>query len=328
MNTKQLRQKILDLAIRGKLVPQDPNDEPASVLLERVRAEKELLIKEGKIKRDKSAPASTDKSHYGQLPPGWEWCQFSCLATFSGGKTPLTENADYWNGSINWVTSKDMKSKDIHSTQVKMSELGAMQMQIFEPDTLLVVVRSGILRRTLPLAILRKSSTVNQDIKTASFYLSELCEYIYYYLSATEQEILTKYKKNGTTVESINFDELKDIVIPIPPLAEQRRIVEAIEAVFALIDEIERSKADLQTAVAAAKSRILSLAIRGKLVPQDPADEPASALLERIWAEKEKLGGTGGGKRKKGGDGDAASRDNSYYTVFHHTRYPQIAQNK
>jgi hypothetical protein len=95
------------------------------------------------------------------------------------------------------------------------------------------------------------------------------------------------YQKDGTTVESINFDDFKEIVIPLPPLAEQQRIVAVIESAFAVIDEIKRSKTDLQSAVAVAKSKILSLAIRGKLVPQDPNDEPASALLERVRAEKD-----------------------------------------
>ena len=316
MNTKQLRQKILDLAIRGKLVPQDPNDEPASVLLERIREEKESLIKEGKIKRDKKTPANPqddDKSHYGNLPDGWAWARLSILATFAGGKTPSTNNADFWNGSINWVTSKDMKSKYIDDTQIKMSTLGAEQMQMFQPNTLLIVVRSGILRRTLPIAILKTNSTINQDLKAVSFYINEICEYCYYYFSAIEKEILTKYQKDGTTVESINFDDFKEMFIPLPPLAEQQRIVTAIESAFAVIDEIERNKADLQSAVTAAKSKILSLAIRGKLVPQDPDDEPASVLLERIRAEREQLIKSGKIKRGKGESAAINCDDNSHY---------------
>ena len=318
MNTKQLRQKILDLAIRGKLVPQDPTDEPASVLLERVRAEKERLIKEGKIKRDKKDSTiirGDDKSHYEQLPDGWVWCRLSAIATFAGGKTPSTNNPDFWNGSVNWVTSKDMKSKYIDSTQIKMSALGAEQMQIFNSNTLLIVVRSGILRRTLPLAILRTTSTVNQDLKAISYhcYESELSEYCYCYFSAIEQIILTKYQKDGTTVESINFEDFKDIEIPLPPLAESRRIVSAIESAFAVIGEIECNKTDLQSIITVAKSKVLSLAICGKLVPQDPNDEPASVLLERIRIEREVLIKAGKIKRDKSESTITRSSDNSYY---------------
>ena len=155
-------------------------------------------------------------------------------------------------------------------------------MQIYPPKTLLMVVRSGILRHTLPIAILQQESTVNQDIKTISFHIAALCEFVYTYMLAIQESILTKYAKSGTTVESINFEELKEILLPLPPLPEQHRIVAAIGSAFAVIDEIERNKADLQAAVTAAKQKILSLAIQGKLVPQDPNDEPASALLERM----------------------------------------------
>ena len=301
MNTKQLRQKILDLAIRGKLVPQNPDDEPASVLLERIRAEKERQIKEGKIKRGKQDRATTVKPHYANvpfpLPAGWAWCRFSQIATFAGGKTPPTSNRNLWDGTINWATSKDMKSKYINSTITKISDSGAKQMQFFQPKTLLMVVRSGILRHTFPIAILRQESTVNQDIKTASFNFPDMCEFVYTYLLATQESILNQYAKSGTTVESINVDELKEILIPIPPLAEQRRIVAAVESAFTLIDEIEHNKADLQSAVAAAKRKILSLAVAGRLVPQDPGDEPASALLERIRAGREALAKTAKPKR-------------------------------
>jgi restriction endonuclease S subunit len=232
---------------------------------------------------------------------------------FSGGKTPSTSNSAYWNGSVNWTTSKDMKSKYIDSTLTKMSEIAAEQTQMFQPKTLLIVVRSGILRRTLPLAILRQPSTVNQDIKTVSFYIGDVCEFVYDFLLAQEENVLTKYAKSGTTVESINFEELKDIAIPLPPLKEQQGITAAIDSAMTVIDEIESSKADLNNAVTAAKSKILSLAIRGKLVPQDPADEPASVLLERIQAERGKNIKTGKIKHGKRESAIARSDDNSYY---------------
>ena len=206
-----------------------------------------------------------------------------------------------------------MKSKYIDSTLTQMSELGAEQMQLFQPKTLLMVVRSGILRRTLPIAILRQPSTVNQDIKTISFFVDDICEFVYFYLLAQEEVIRMKYAKSGTTVESINFEELKDISIPFPPIAEQCRIVAAIESAFAVIDEIERNKTDLQAAIATAKQKILSLAIRGKLVPQNPNDEPASVLLERIRAEQEQLIREEKIKRGKDDSTTIKSDDNSYY---------------
>ena len=314
MDTKKLRQKILDLAIRGKLIPQDSNDEPASVLIEKIRAEKERLIKEKKIKRDKNESYiyRSDKSYYEkfadgsikcideeipfEIPESWEWCRLDSLATFSGGKTPSTGNAEYWGGEVLWVTSKDMKSYDIYNTQIKLSKEGVSQMQIFPPLTILIVVRSGILRRTLPIAVLRKEATINQDLKAISLFISNLAEFFFFSLMAAEEKILTNYSKAGTTVESINFDELKTILIPIPPLQEQLKIVVSIKQCFELIDGIEQNQESLQFAVKQIKSKILDLAIRGKLVPQDPNDEPASVLLQRIKSEhpesKEKVSKT------------------------------------
>lgn len=148
MDTKALRQKILDLAIRGKLVPQDPNDEPASVLLGRIRQQKQQMVKEGKlkpkdIKNDSVIFVGEDNLHYEkfaddsvkciedeipfELPDGWAWERLSNLASFSGGKTPSTSRSEYWDGDILWVTSKDMKSKYITSSQLRLSTLGAEQ---------------------------------------------------------------------------------------------------------------------------------------------------------------------------------------------------------
>ncbi len=288
MDTKKLRQKILDLAIRGKLVPQDPNDEPASVLLERIRAEKERLIKEGKIKRGKkSADTPNDENEMPfEIPESWEWIKLSDIASFGGGKTPSMEEKKYWNGGTNlWITSKDMKSAIIADSMMKITDAALPLMTIYEPGTLLIVTRSGILRRMLPIAILDKKACVNQDLKAISLYLKTIHKYIYYVIKANEVFILKKCHKDGTTVDSINFEKFIDFQIPLPPLAEQQRIVSAIEQWFAEIDILENAKDDLQTSIAKAKSKILDLAIHGKLVPQDPNDEPAIELLKRINPE-------------------------------------------
>ncbi len=284
MDTKKLRQKILDLAIRGKLVPQDPNDEPASVLLERIREEKERLIKEGKIKRSKKT-ASSDTYHYENkyLPKGWTICSLDDLATFGGGKTPSMDNRKYWNNAKHlWITSKDMKFAHIADSLLKISDAALDQMTIYGKGTLLIVTRSGILRHTFPIAILDTEATVNQDVKAISCVLSHIHTYLYYVIKAQEQVILKDYHKDGTTVDSIDFDKFKKLIVPLPPLSEQYRIVEEIEHWFALIDQIEQGKTDLQTTIKQIKGKILDLAIHGKLVPQDPNDESAIELLKRI----------------------------------------------
>mgnify|MGYP000372900776 CR=1 FL=1 len=284
MDTKKLRQKILDLAIRGKLVPQDPNDEPASVLLERIKEEKERLIKEGKIKKSKKT-VSSDTYHYENkyLPKGWTICSLDDLATFGGGKTPSMDNRKYWNNAKHlWITSKDMKFAHIADSLLKISDAALDQMTIYGKGTLLIVTRSGILRHTFPIAILDTEATVNQDVKAISCVLSHIHTYLYYVIKAQEQVILKDYHKDGTTVDSIDFDKFKKLIVPLPPLSEQYRIVEEIEHWFALIDQIEQGKTDLQTTIKQIKGKILDLAIHGKLVPQNPNDEPAIELLKRI----------------------------------------------
>ena len=284
MDTKKLRQKILDLAIRGKLVPQDPNDEPASVLLERIKEEKERLIKEGKIKKSKKT-VSSDTYHYENkyLPKGWTICSLDDLATFGGGKTPSMDNRKYWNNAKHlWITSKDMKFAHIADSLLKISDAALDQMTIYGKGTLLIVTRSGILRHTFPIAILDTEATVNQDVKAISCVLSHIHTYLYYVIKAQEQVILKDYHKDGTTVDSIDFDKFKKLIVSLPPLSEQYRIVEEIEHWFALIDQIEQGKTDLQTTIKQIKGKILDLAIHGKLVPQNPNDEPAIELLKRI----------------------------------------------
>lgn len=280
MDTKKLKQKILDLAIRGKLVPQDPNDEPASVLLERIRQEKERLIKEKKIKRDKNESHiyRSGKSYYEkrgsevrciddeipfEIPENWEWCRLGSIVMTSGGKTPSTSNKSYWeNGDILWVTSKDMKSTYISDSIKKLTPIGASDLKLLKSNTILIVVRSGILRRTLPVSILVAEATINQDLKSLTSYIDEgVPLYLYWSIIGNEEYILEKYAKDGTTVESLNFDKFLDFLIPIPPLSEQQCIVESIEQAFVLIDNIESDKSDLHKAIKQTKVQNLRLCL-------------------------------------------------------------------
>ena len=217
------------------------------------------------------------------LPEGWEWCKLEDIVSFGGGKTPSMDNKEYWdNGSHLWVTSKDMKYSHITNSLMKITDKALEVMTTYKKGTLLVVTRSGILRHTLPLSILEKPATVNQDLKTISPHLLELSEYLYVVIKANEQFILKEYHKDGTTVDSIDFDKFKCLPIPLAPIAEQRRIIVETKHWFALIDQIEQGKTDLQAVIKQTKSKILDLAMHGKLVPQDPNDKPAFELLKRI----------------------------------------------
>ena len=225
------------------------------------------------------------KYHYENkyLPKGWTICSLDDLATFGGGKTPSMDNRKYWNNAKHlWITSKDMKFAHIADSLLKISDAALDQMTIYGKGTLLIVTRSGILRHTFPIAILDTEATVNQDVKAISCVLSHIHTYLYYVIKAQEQVILKDYHKDGTTVDSIDFDKFKKLIVPLPPLSEQYRIVEEIEHWFALIDQIEQGKTDLQTTIKQIKGKILDLAIHGKLVPQDPNDESAIEQLKRI----------------------------------------------
>jgi type I restriction enzyme S subunit len=179
-----------------------------------------------------------------------------------------------------------MKYSVIDDSLVKISDIGIRDMQVFPPLTILMVVRSGILRRTLPIAILKNEATINQDLKAICLYDNSIVSYIFWVLKASEQSILEIYQKDGTTVESINFEIFKDMVIPIPPFSEQRRIVTAIETAFALIDEIEVNKTSLEKLIKQTKFKVIDLAIRGKIVKQHHEDEPVSALIGKIGNKK------------------------------------------
>ena len=223
-----------------------------------------------------------------EVPDNWKWCKLEDIVSFGGGKTPSMDNKEYWhNGNHLWVTSKDMKYSHITDSLMKITDKALELMTIYERGTLLIVTRSGILRHTLPISILESPATVNQDLKAISPYLQELSEYLYIVIKANEHFILKEYHKDGTTVDSIDFDKFKCLPIPLPPITEQRRIVAETKHWFALIEQINQDKSDLHTIIYKVKNKILDFAIHGKLVPQDPNDEPASELLKRINPEAE-----------------------------------------
>jgi len=284
MNTKLLKQKILDLAIRGKLTQQLKSDGTAADLLKEIADAKSALSQpKGKKSKNLGQIIPLDKNEAPfEIPANWEWVRLGDLCNASSGKTPSTSQKEFWNGNVLWVTSKDVKQKYIDSTQICLSDLGASSMQLYPPKTMIIVGRSGILRHTLPVAILKKSATVNQDLKALVFKDDRIVEFVYAVIKGMEQHLLHEYKKAGTTVDNLNFDLFLTAPIPLPPLAEQQRIVEKIQEAFAEIDSIENNKELLITHIKQARQKILDLAIHGKLVPQNKADEPASVLLERI----------------------------------------------
>ncbi len=285
MNTKELRQKILDLAIHGKLVPQDPNDEPASVLLERIKAEKERLIKEGKIKRAKKSAKFSDTPHYEnvpfEVPEGWVWTTVSDISKSilygvsesakPAGKYKLLRITDIQNNQVDWETVPFTDFDDN-----KVSSYILCNGDILFARTGATVGKSYLIKNLTQKAIyasyLIRVQTFNLIIPE---YVKLFFESEYYWAQIELNSVgIGQPNVNGTILGSLN--------IPLPPLSEQKRIVIEIERWLSLINAIENNKVDLQTAIKQTKSKILDLAIHGKLVPQDPNEEPASELLKRI----------------------------------------------
>ena len=285
MDTKKLRQKILDLAIRGKLVPQDPNDEPASVLLERIKEEKERLIKEGKIKKSKRT-ASSDKYHYRQLecvpfeiPNSWVWATLGDIGTWQAGGTPSRSNKTYYGGSIPWLKTGDLNDGLITDIPESITEeaVANSSAKINPVGSVLIAMYGATIGK---LGILTFPATTNQACCACIEYHAVIQSYLFYFLLSQRTMFISK--GGGGAQPNISKEIIVNTTIPLPPLAEQQRIVTEVQRRFALINQIEQGKVDLQTTIKQLKNRILDLAIHGKLVSQDPNDEPASKLLKRI----------------------------------------------
>ena len=270
MDTKALRQKILDLAIHGKLVPQDPNDEPASVLLERIRAEKERLIKEGKIKKGKKSAKTSDKPHYPfELPKGWCFTNIGELLINRDGERKPVSSA---------IRSK--QSNKIYDYYGAAGVIDKIDDYLFD-EKLLLIGEDGanLLSKSKNNAFFAEGKYwVNNHAHVLDATDKNLLEYVAIVINAIKlDDYIT-----GSAQPKLSQDNLNKIPIVLPPLSEQKRIMEAIIHWSLLIEQIEQNKIDLQASIKQAKSKVLDLAIHGKLVSQDLNDEPASELLKRI----------------------------------------------
>ena len=331
MDTKALRQKVLDLAIRGKLVPQNPNDEPASVLLERIRQQKQQMVKEGKlkakdIKNDTIIFVGEDNLHYEkfadgsvkciedeipfELPEGWAWTRLGnlCAAIQYGlsnsaesmGSHKFLRITDIQNGIVNWDTVPFARPSD--------------------PDTYLLKSGDIVFARTG--ATVGKSFLITET-PYPSVYASYLIrirllgnlpsEYIYQFFDSACYWSQITDKSVGVGQPNCNGTSLKELLIPLPPINEQLRIIPTVQNLLKYVTIIDTEEKALTSIATAAKAKILDLAIRGKLVPQSQNDEPASVLLERIRAEKKELIKAGKIKRDKRESVIFRGEDNSYY---------------
>ena len=282
MDTKKLRQKILDLAIRGKLVHQDPNDEPASVLLERIKAEKERLIKEGKIKRSKKTNNASDTPHYEnvpfEVPKGWVWTTLGSISNYRTSINVQVGDID----SNEWILELEDIEKDtakiIQHLSKKERFLNGTRHKFQKGDILYSKLRTYLNK----VLVASNGGFCSTEIMPFGTYGVLSNEYICHVLRSNHFLDYTLRCGYGVKMPRLSTNDACKGMIPLPPLAEQQRIVTEIEKWFSLIDQIEQGKDDLHSIVKQTKSKILDLAIHGELVPQDPNDEPAIELLKRI----------------------------------------------
>ena len=290
-DAQALREKILDLAMRGKLVKQDPNDEPASVLLEKIKAEKAELVKEGKIKKSKSLPEVTDEEKPFDIPDSWEWVRLGDVVEIKGGKRvpkgkKLSDQKSYCpyirvaDMSNNTIQIKNLKyvNKEIYD-QIHNYTITADDLYFSIAGT---IGKVGRVPQSLNGALLTENAAKITSYQINLNYLVQILKSPI--VAQQHSRILSKVAQ-----PKLSLIKLKQTFIPLPPLSEQSRIAAKIAQLFALLRKVESSTqqyAKLQTLL---KSKVLDLAMRGKLVEQDPNDEPASVLLEKIKAEKEQL---------------------------------------
>ena len=330
IETKLFRQKLLDLAIRGQLVPQDPNDEPASVLLERIREEKKKLVKAGKIKAEKTESSifrGSDKLHYEtvggktrciedeipfEIPESWAWVRLGNFTNIIMGQSPDGNSVGTCNSGIEFHQGKIFFSERfLRYSEQKTSA----PKKIVYANSVLISVRAPV----GAINITDRQICIGRGLAGIVLFQSLPKELLFFFLLCFANDF--NKKATGSTFAAITGDVLKNQLFPLPPLAEQHRIVEKLEAVLGNVDTIDAESKKLEVLAAQSKSKILDLAIRGKLVPQDPNDEPASALLERIQKEKQKLVKAGKIKPEKQTSFIFRDSDNRHYeTIGSQTR--------
>ena len=284
-DAQALRDKILDLAMRGKLVPQDPNDEPASVLLEKIKAEKAELVKEKKIKKSKPLPEITDDEKPFDIPDSWEWVRIDTFNTYNGHSVHPDKNP---NELFELYSVPIYENK--HPEEVAGKKIKSNKQSVKLDDILLCKINPRINRVWKVGSFTKYKSIASTEwiVIRQKYIVSNYLRYAF--MSPYFRELLqSEVSGVGGSLTRAKPKIVKNYIVPLPPLSEQSRIAAKIAQLFALLRKVETSTqqyAKLQTLL---KSKVLDLAMRGKLVKQDPNDEPASELLKKIKAEKAEL---------------------------------------
>jgi type I restriction enzyme, S subunit len=324
---QKLRELILDLAVRGKLVPQDANDEPAAVLLERIKAEKELLVKEKKIRKSKPLPPITLGETLYKIPNNWQWIRLGEIGDWGAGATPDRKNSQYYSGLIKWFKSGELNDGYIINSEEHITELAFKNcsLRLNQPGDVLIAMYGATIGK---VAILETQSTTNQAVCACTCFKGFYNLYLFIVLKAYKN--IFSSQGAGGAQPNISREKIIHTIAPLPPLEEQKRIVTKVDELMKLCDELEaRQKKKRETRIlinnaalnklltadtpetftknwqcigdnfdilysapeniGKLRQAILQLAVMGKLVPQNANDEPAAVLLERIKKEKERL---------------------------------------
>ena len=302
MKAADLRKAILQYAVEGKLVPQDNQDEPASILYEKIIAEKENLIKQGKIKKEKPLPPITDDDIPYNIPENWKWVRLGEVCDLSIGKTPERKIDEYWkDGIYNWVAISDMVNGGfINQTKEKISQIACNK--VFKKNILPIGTLLFSFKLTIgKVSLLNIPAYTNEAICAITPYLYDNIKY--YLLKILPILNLLDNANDAIKGKTLNLQTLPLILVPLPPLKEQERIVKKVDELMALCDKLEQEEEKLlaldKNFVENLPKSILQYAVEGKLVLQDIHDEPASILYEKIIAEKENLIKQGKIKKEK-----------------------------
>ncbi|HBC86876.1 MAG TPA: restriction endonuclease subunit S, partial [Lentisphaeria bacterium] len=259
---KNLRQLILDLAVRGKLVPQDPKDEPASELLKKIKAEKDKLVKIGKIRKESNSTQIYPDVILFELPGNWQWCRLTQIANVGTGATPLTTESLYYNGEINWITSGDTGNPFITEAETKITSKAIQETNCkVYPINTLVIAMYGQGKTRGQITELKIEAATNQACAAISLYIfkDQMNQYVKYYFRKMYDEI--RILAQGGAQPNLNMEKIKSTMIPLPPLAEQKRIVAKVNELMSLCDDLEK-----QISISSTQStRLLNSILQGPL---------------------------------------------------------------
>lgn len=303
MTGQQLKNSILQLAIQGKLVPQIESEGTAEDLLKEIRAEKEKLVKEGKLKKKdlEVKPIEDDEIPF-EIPESWKWCRLGYILKTTSGSTPLTSNSAYYNGDVNWTRTTDLNNGYLSSCEKKVSLLAVSECNLsIIPRNSICIAMYGGAGTIGKYSLIKFDTTINQSVCAIHPNEKIYMEFIYYFMQY-QRPLWMDFAVGSRKDPNINKIIINNCMIPLPPLSEQKRIVAKIEELMPLVEEYGKAQERLETLnrelPEKLKKSVLQEAIMGKLVPQDPKEGTAEELLAEIRKEKEKLVKEGKLKKK------------------------------